>query len=1124
MTKLFTNPLLAGLALCLTGCGSNEVAPAQFRLLRKDATGLDFRNDPRMTSELNPFNYLYFFNGGGIAAADFNNDGLTDLFFSANTGDNKLYLNEGNLRFRDVTDQAGVASPGGWKTGVSVADLNNDGLPDLYLNRVGGYLGIEGRNELYLCTGVENGVPKYREAAAEYGLDLVGFCTQSLFFDYDLDGDLDLFQLNHSVHQNETYGPRASFTQPHPTAGDRLLRNTGGKYEDVTVQAGILSTAIGYGLGIVAGDANLDGWPDLYVANDFHENDYLYLNRQNGTFEEVLTQAIGHSSRFSMGVDMADFNNDGRNDIFSLDMMPCDPAILKSAVGEDSYDVTKIKAAYGYAPQQARNALQLWARKDFPNYQEIASFAGVMATDWSWATFFFDFDNDGWKDLFVSNGIRRRLNDLDYINFLANNELHWRRDNADYLEADDLRVVEKMPQIKLPNRFFKNTGNLHFEDIGKFIEGDLPTYSNGAVFADFDNDGDPDVAVNNLEDEAFLYENTQSSRASGKHNYLKIQLKGARLNQDAIGTKVIVFKGRQRLLYEHFPVRGFQSASLGELHIGVGDTADVDSVMVVWPDLSWQRLNSFRYNRQLALNWQAGLPKFDFSQFHRKLETRFVFEDVRAAAGLNFTHTEDDFVDFDRERLLPFSLAAEGPALAVGDANGDGFEDVFLGNAQGKPGALFFQKMDGSFDNVTPTALLADDYFEDVDATFADLDGDGDLDLAVAAGGNEYAPPHETLQQRWYRNNGKGSFQRIDFQGVSLNAACVLPADFDGDGLRDVFFGARAIPGQYGRSPASMLLRNKGNGVFEDVTEARCKDLRKPGLVKNAAWSDLDNDGDADLALALEWDAITVFFNEKSQFRKERLSARSTQSAVGSGQSPVLGFWNFVLPYDFDEDGDFDLLAGNLGSNVRFQPTLQEPVKLYVGDFDNNGQTEPVLTYYLGGREITLAAYPDLVKQMPILKKRFLFAKDFANASVSMLLGKAAYEKAVVRQVTELRSFYFENAGKGQFKAHPLPVEFQLTPLKTASLADLDGDGKPEVLPGGNFYNAAPEIGRFDAGFSYALRIGKAGKMEVLPLSSNLFSKGQIRQMKTLKSRNETHLIVARNNETVVLSKIRRRL
>ena len=1118
MTRGFFS--IALLAFFLPGCKetgadffSKNNAPI-FELLRKDATGLDFENVLKQSLDFNALNFMYYFNGGGVAAEDFNSDGLVDLYFTSNMGPNKLFLNEGGLKFRDVTEQAGVAGQEGWTSGVSVADINNDGLPDIYLSEVGNFHQIKGRNQLFICKGIRDGAPFYEDEAIPYGLDLVGLSTQAAFFDYDLDGDLDMFQLNYSLHENGTFGQRKDFlgTQ-HPLAGDKLMRNDGGHFTEVTMQAGINSSVIGYGLGVVMGDVNLDGWPDIYVCNDFHENDYLYLNQQNGTFKEVLTDEMMHCSIFSMGVDMADINNDGWNEILSLDMMPEDPYTLKSSKGDLDYGTYHFRIGYGYFYQFARNNLQLnngspplEGGKGGVSFSEIGLFAGIHATDWSWAPLFMDFDHDGYKDLFISNGIPRRMNDIDYINYRRSDEDFTYRTNLSQMVDENLKVLDQMPRIKLPNKFFHNTGKLTFEDVGQQIKGSLPTYSNGSIYADLDNDGDLDIVVNNIEDEPFLYKNLTIENGAKAGSYLSLKLKGSPKNVSAIGARGVVFKKGQELVCENFPVRGFQSSMPSGIHIGVGDTSQVDSVVLIWPDGSYQRLGGIAWNRTQTLEWKQGLPRYNFENLRTKKPHLAEFEDVTSKVALDFTHHENPYVDFHRERLIPHMVSSEGPALAVGDVNGDGLEDVFFGSAKRKKSALYFQKPDGSFYQNTPAAILNDSLFEDVDAVFADLENDGDLDLVIAAGGNEYSGQDEAMKQRAYLNDGKGNFKRMDFEGVFMTASCVLPTDFNKDGLVDFFFGARAVPWKYGITPTSVLLQNKGNGQFEDVTGKIGGGLDQAGLVKNGAWADMDGDGDEDLVLAIEWEPVTVFLNEGGKFRKTTIDDRK-------------GWWNFVLPYDFDGDGDLDLLAGNLGKNSKLKPTPEQPVKLYVNDFDDNDQLDPVYTYYLGGREIPFPNYEEMTAQLPGLKKKFLFAKDFAKASLSDLLGEKKLKEALVREANTFQSMYFENTGGMKFVARELPGELQFSTLNAATLFDFDGDGKQEVLLGGNFYDCNIQLGRYDADYGHVLRISKEGKMEVYPLG-NLHVKGQVRRIEPVAVGGRVLFILAKNNEPALVVKV----
>ena len=1089
--------------LLLFNCSRTNPEAYQFELLRKNVTGLDFENVLKPSSEFNVFNYMYFFNGGGAVAADFNQDGLIDLYFTSNMGPNKLFLNQGNFRFKDVTAEAGVEGLEGWTAGAVVVDINNDGLPDIYVSQMGDFQNITGQNQLFVCQGIENGIPVFADEAVQYGLDLIGFSTQAVFFDYDGDGDLDMYQLNHSLHANGTFGQRKEFAETnHPLSGDKLLRNDGGKFTDVTEQAGIISTVIGYGLGVVVGDVNLDGWPDIYIGNDFHENDYLYINQGDGTFREVLTEQIMHTSRFSMGVDMADLNNDAFNEIISLDMLPSDPKILKASLAEDDFALFSFKLGYGYNHQYARNNLQL--NNGDGTFSEIGIFAGIEATDWSWAPLFFDFDHDGYKDLFISNGIPRRMNDIDYVNFRADHEIRYKA-NTNNLEESDLVVIEQMPRIKLPNRFFRNNGQLRFEDLTKMVKGGVDTYSNGALYADLDNDGDLDIVVNNIEDEPFVYKNLEVEKQRPGSNYLALDFQGPPQNIDAIGASALVYKGQEKLFFQNFPARGYQSSVQFGLHLGIGDTAQVDSILLIWPDQTYQRLDGLPYNRRHKLGWKAGLPKFDYAALRQRPQPGWEIIDITQETGLDYVHQENPFVEFNREALIPHMVSAEGPALAIGDVNGDGLEDVFLGASKRRQSRLFIQLPNGKFAERTPAAILQDSLFEDVDAVFVDLDNDGDLDLVIASGGNEYWDQHEALSQRAYLNDGKGNFTAAKgiFPGAFLTASCVLAGDFNGDGLVDIFFGARAVPWNYGKTPSSYLFLNKGNGQFEDVTLQAAEGLQDVGLVKNGAWADLDQDGDLDLILAVEWKPIQIFINEGGRLIRRELNE-------------MKGWWNFVLLHDFDQDGDLDILAGNLGQNSKLRPSLEEPVRLYVNDFDDNEQIEQIMTYYLEGREQPFATYKELTKQLVSLKKRYLFAKDFAAASLDELFGKEKLAAAELLEFNTSPSILFENTGGLSFKPHILPDRLQFSALKAAALYDLNGDGRQEVLLGGNFYENNIELGRYDASFGNVLSIGTDNAFEVWPFGG-LRIKGQVRRIAPITIGGKDCFIIARNNDSAMV-------
>ncbi|MEM8526483.1 MAG: VCBS repeat-containing protein [Bacteroidota bacterium] len=1088
--------LLAGLTLACEQ-DQKDASPAQFELLRQEQTGLDFQNVLTQNADFNVFNYMYFYNGGGLAAGDFNKDGLVDLYFTANMSENKLYLNQGDLRFEEATETAGLQGIEGWTTGASIVDINNDGMLDIYVTQMSGFQNIKGKNQLYVCQSIENGIPIFKDEAAEYGLDLEGFGTQAAFFDYDLDGDLDMYQLNHSLHRNGTFGKRKTFeNDPHPLAGDRLWRNDGDKFTDVSARAGIYSSAIGYGLGITTGDVNNDGWPDIYIGNDFHENDYLYLNNQNGTFSEVLTEQIRHTSRFSMGVDMSDINNDGWNEIVSLDMHPYDPFILKSSLGEDGLDIFKFKLGYGYNPQFARNNLQL--NNGNGTFSEIGIFAGIHATDWSWSPLFFDFDHDGYKDLFISNGIPRRMNDIDYVNFKTNDDLRY-KNQFDQLEDTDLTYIEKMPEIKLENKFFKNTQSIRFQDIKAQIDNNTVTYSSSAIYADLDNDGDLEIVVNNIDDEPFVYKNLQIEQQKADVHYLNLRLTGTAQNPNAIGAKAIVFKGDERYTVEYFPTRGYQSSALTDLHLGIGQKEQVDSIVLVWADRTYQNITPNQYDTTLSIVWKANLPQFDFQKLVSSKAQTTEYEDIAANIGLNHKHDENPFVEFHREALIPHTTSAEGPALAVGDVNGDGLEDVFVGGAKRKTAALFLQQSNGKFQQKTPNSILQDSIAEDVNAIFVDIEKDGDLDLIVASGGNEFRGKHEALKQRVYLNNGNGNFERKDlFPNTFMTASCVLPADVNGDGNIDLFFGGRAVPWQYGVVPESYLFINQGDGTFEEKTPDA---LKKAGLVKDGTWSDIDKDGDLDLIIAAEWQPILIFENENGQLNKTEINDAS-------------GWWNTVISGDFDGDGDMDLMAGNSGENTKLKPSKDQPIRLFVNDFDDNDQIEQILTYHIEDREIPFATYAELTKQLVQLKKQFLYAKDFAAASLGDLFGQEKLNTSIVYEANTFQSIFFENQGDGKdFVMHALPDEAQFSTLH--AIAPLKNSN--QFLLAGNSAQSNIEMGWYDASYGQVLEIEADGKMAIVPTQLNI--EGEVRQIQSISIQGEVHYIVARNDKELMVLK-----
>ena len=1096
--------VLAVTAFFLLGCSTKKKADhALFKVLDSKTTGLNFSNNLSYNQQFNLFKYIYFYNGSGAGAGDFNNDGKIDLFFGSNQHENKLFLNKGDLKFTDVTVKAGVPQDGGWTTGISVIDINNDGLLDIYICRVGNYEILHSKNELLINQGIDAaGIPHFADKAAEYGLDFSGFSTQAAFFDYDNDGDLDMYLLNHSVHENGTFRPRKDFMNTyHALSGDRIYRNDGNHFVDVTKETGINSTAIGYGLGISVADINLDGYPDIYIGNDFHENDYLYINQRNGTFKEVGEQELMHTSQFSMGVDVADANNDGFPEIVSMDMLPSDPYILKRSLGEDAFDIFNYKISVGYSHQYTRNNLQFNRKNDC--FSEVGLYSGIAATDWSWAPLWMDFDNDGLKDLFISNGIPKRMNDIDYINFISNGEIQQKIREND-MSQKDMSLIDKFPEIKLPNKFYKNQGNLSFLDEAENIDGNVPTFSNGAVYADFDNDGDLDIVVNNTDEEVLLYRNTNNDSAA--RNYVSLQLKGPGNNINAIGSRVVIFANKEVRTYEKFPVKGFMSSMEGPLLIGLKNTI-VDSAFLVWPDQSCQKLDLHTSVQKFV--YTTGLPRFDFSTLSKEDKPVVEVKNITSTLNLDFLHQENHFVEFDREPLIPHMVSTEGPALAVADINKDGLEDVFIGASRNKESAVFLQQANGRFIKTVQPQLHEDSIYEDVDACWADINNDGNPDLIVASGGNEFYGNDIHNTPRVYLNDGKAHLTKLEnaFTNLFLTASCVVPYDFNGDGYIDLFIGGRAVPWEYGKVPQSYLLMNNKKGQFVDVTRQYSKDLAEAGFVTRAVWVDLDKDGDKDLLLSLEWGPITAYINNNGSFIKKELTKER-------------GWWNFVLPCDIDNDGDIDLVAGNLGLNSRLHASADKPVRLYYNDFDGNGKKEQVLTYYIGDKEIPFANKAELEKQIPLLKKKFLYAGDFAKATLEELFSKEKLESASVLKADYFRNAILINDGHQNFKVQALPWQAQLSPLKDGAILDINKDGLPDILLAGNYYDNNIEMGRYDADFGTLLVNKGKDKFEPQLLKGSEI-KGQVRHISPLQVRGGQAFILAKNSDSTEVIQLR---
>lgn len=1078
-----------------------------FELLDAEKTGIDFSNDLTPTKDLNIFTYMYFYNGGGVGAGDFNNDGLVDLCFTANLKDNKIYLNRGGMKFEDITEKANFKGEKGWSNGVSVVDINQDGKLDIYVSQVGGFETLQGHNLLFICKEItKEGIPVYEEKSKEYGLDLVGFGTQAAFFDYDLDGDLDMFQLNHSVHQNGTFGVRSTFQGTfHPLAGDKFFRNDDGKFIEVAEQTGIKRDALGYGLGVGLGDVNFDGYPDMYIGNDFHENDYLYINQKNGTFLESIENSMMHTSQFSMGVDVADINNDTYSDIISLDMLPYDREILKRSEGEDSYNIFQYKLSYGYNYQFSKNNLQL--NNGNGTFSEIGMFSGIHATDWSWSPLLMDFDNDGRKDLFISNGIPKRMNDIDYINFISNEEIQ-RKMEAKTLDENDISLIDKLPEIKIPNKFFVNNKELKYQDAEANIENNQNSYSNGALYADLDNDGDLDIVTNNINQKAFIYENKANEYAP-ENAHIRLYLKGSEKNLNAIGAKILVFKkGGETISYEKFPVKAFQASMEIPLNVGLGNKAEIDSTYLIWPDRTFQKLNLQSANDSLTITYRKNLPEFDYEHFKQKPTKTPLLADVAKDLNLDVKHQENEFNEFEREALIPHKISAEGPALAVADINHDGFEDIFLGSSRTSLPHLYLQQANGKFKESLQVVFKQDSTYEEVDAIWTDVNNDSHPDLVVAEGGNEFFGKSNFLLPRVYLNDGKGNLSvKTDAfnANIALSASVITPIDFNRDGKTDLLIGGRSVPFSYGKIPDSYLLQNDGTGKFTDVTDKYAKELKNIGLVKNAVVQDLDKDGDQDILLALEWEGICEMENQQGKFVKKMLTKEK-------------GWWNFAMPYDFDGDGDVDVLAGNLGQNSRIKASESEPVKMYVSDFDKNGTTDQVLSYYLGGTEVMFANKAETQKQFPFTKKKFLLAKDFAKATIADIVGESELSAAKVFEANYFDNAILVNDGKGNFTLQSLPSKAQYAPYYAAEIINANDDKLPDIIMFGNFYDCNIQMGRYDADYGTIL-INKGNCQFEVEKLNGISVKGQVKRIRNIKVGKEILMILARNNDKLMVLK-----
>ena len=1074
-----------------------------FRLVPNQKSGISFVNKVPETDRLNIMFYPYHYNGGGVATGDINNDGLIDVYFVSNYGDNKLYLNKGDLNFEDISESAGITGPPGWNTGVTMVDIDQDGFLDIYVCRSGEVPGTSTANLLY----VNNGNNTFAEKAASFGLADTGYGTQASFFDADLDGDLDMFLINHNIKETKYYDPALGADFRDPRIGDKLYKNEGGWFVDISHSAGIKGNIVGYGLGLAIGDINQDGLPDIYVGNDFMEPDYLYYNNGDGTFTEKLKEQIKHISNFSMGIDLADYNNDGLLDIVVVDMVAEDNYRQKTNMKGMNPELFWKLVNDGQHYQYMKNTLQL--NNGNGSFSEIGSMAGVTNTDWSWSPLLADFDNDGFKDLFVSNGLRKDIRNNDFTIFMMQY-----RDSLEKLPVSSGNVkkeieyaLSKIPSQKVSNYFFRNNRDLTFEKVTEAWVGDHPAFSTGAAYADLDNDGDLDLVVNNIDQEAFLYENL----LNGSHNFISLRLMGATPNRNGIGSKIWVYTADTEQYYEHYVSRGFQSSSQHKIVIGLGNNKRIDSLRIVWPNGQMQLLKRLAANKTYELAIHEATARFQYTPGPPEGEKQF--SDITAEAGIDFRHKENDFDDFQREVLLPHKLSNFGPALAIGDVDGDTLEDYYIGAANGQQARLYLQKQPGRFYVSTTSPWSEDVLKEDLDAVFFDFDGDGDLDLYVVSGGNEYDENHENYEDRLYVNNGSGNFTKSKgvLPEIFTSGSVVKPFDFDNDGDTDLFVGGRVKPGNYPFAPKSYLLENK-NGEFVDVTTEIAPELSEIGMVTDATWADVDGDNQIDLVVVGEWMPVTFFMNRHGRLLPDRETGFYEKSA---------GWWFSIAPIDFDEDGDLDFLVGNLGLNYKYQASHDEPFEIYSGDLDKNGNNDILLGYYNEGQLYPVRGRECSSQQIPMIKEKFKRYHEFGAATLPGILESFNNPMHNYKAYT-FASSIVENLGDGRYQLTPLPLQAQISPINDIIYFDFDGDGSKDVLVAGNLYASEVETPRADAGIGLLLKGGQQNDLQTLTATETGFmADGDVKKLGLIKlGPGRYGVLVARNNGPLTLYEV----